>query len=82
MFNVTILKMKDIIKYILGIIFTISIVIFISKYFQKSDNNENKIVNEVKNKINILSEQSLLNCFEHATPVISSINDEYSKIAK
>ena len=82
MFNVTILKMKDIIKYILGIIFTISIVIFISKNFQKSDNNENKIVNEVKNKINILSEQSLLNCFEHATPVMSSINDEYSKIAK
>ena len=82
MFNVTILKMKDIIKYILGIIFTITIVIFISKYFQKSNNNENKIVNEVKNKINILSEQSLLNCFEHAIPVMSSINDEYSKIAK
>ena len=82
MFNVTILKMKDIIKYILGIIFTITIVIFISKYFQKSDNNENKIVNEVKNKINILSEQSLLNCFEQAVPIMSNINNEYSKIAK
>lgn len=82
MFNVTILKMKDIIKYIIGIILTITIVIFISKHFQKDNNNEQKIVNELKNGISMLSEQSLLSCFEQTVPTMSNLNEEYSKIAK
>lgn len=82
MFNVTILKMKDIIKYIIGIILTITIVIFISKHFQKDNNNEQKIVNELKNGISMLSEQSLLSCFEQTVPTMSNLNEEYNKIAK
>lgn len=82
MFNVTILKMKDIIKYIIGIILTITVVIFISKHFQKDNNNEQKIVNELKNGISMLSEQSLLSCFEQTVPTMSNLNEEYSKIAK
>ena len=82
MFNVTILKMKDIIKYIIGIILTITVVIFISKHFQKDNNNERKIVNELKNGISMLSEQSLLSCFEQTVPTMLNLNEEYSKIAK
>lgn len=82
MFNVTILKMKDIIKYIIGIILTITVVIFISKHFQKDNNNEQKIVNELKNGISMLSEQSLLSCFEQTVPTMLNLNEEYSKIAK
>lgn len=82
MFNVTILKMKDIIKYIIGITITVTIVIFISKQFSKENNNEEKIVNEVKNGISMLSEQSFINCFEQAVPTMKNINEEYSKVAQ
>ena len=82
MFNVTILKMKDIIKYIIGITITVTIVIFISKQFSKENNNEEKIVNEVKNGISMLSEQSFINCFDQAVPTMKNINEEYSKVAQ
>lgn len=81
MFNVTILKMKDIIKYIIGIIITILIIVFVSKQFQ-NNRNEEKIVNKVENGINMISEQSLLSCFEQVVPTMANINKEYSEIAK
>ena len=84
MFNVTILKMRDIIKYIIGLLTTIIVVIVVSKFFSKENkgNNENKIVNEVKNGISMLSEQSFLGCFEQAVPTMANLNEEYSKVAK
>ena len=33
MFNVTILRMRDLIKYFVGIIITVIVVIFLTKYF-------------------------------------------------
>lgn len=81
MFNVTILKMKDIIKYIIGIIITILVIVFVSKQFQ-NNKNEEKIVNKVENSINMISEQSLLSCFEQVEPTMANINKEYSEIAK
>lgn len=81
MFNVTILKMKDIIKYIIGIIITILVIVFVSKQFQ-NNKNEEKIVNKVENSINMISEQSLLSCFEQVVPTMANINKEYSEIAK
>lgn len=82
MFNVTILKMRDIIKYLIGVVLTITIVIVISKQFSKDNTKEEKIVNEVKNGISMLSEQSFLGCFEQAVPTMASLNEEYSKVAK
>ena len=82
MFNVTILKMRDLIKYLVGIAITIVIVVVISKQFSKDNNKEEKIVNEVKNGISMLSEQSFLGCFEQAVPTMAYLNEEYSKIAE
>ena len=48
MFNVTVLKMKDILKYLVGIILTVTFVIYTTRYF--SSNTKNK-VNEEKNKV-------------------------------
>ena len=45
MFNVTVLKMKDIIKYLVGIIITISLVIYATRYFSSI---KNKIKEENK----------------------------------
>ena len=69
MFNVTVLKMKDIRKYFIGIT-TFIIVILVSKYIPKIS-IENKI------KTNLLSEKSMIECLEQTTPVMSSINEEY-----
>lgn len=84
MFNVTILKMRDLIKYFIGLLTTIIVVVVVSKFFSKNDNNkeENRIENEVKNGISMLSEQSFLGCFEQAVPTMANINEEYSKVAK
>ena len=43
MFNVTVLKMKDIIKYVVGIIITISLVMYVTQSFStKKIKEENK----------------------------------------
>ena len=42
MFNVTVLKMRDIIKYLLGIAFTIIIVMIATQYLGKIDRQENE----------------------------------------
>lgn len=73
MFNVTILKMKDIKKYFIGMLATIIVVILASKYFPKATNQE-KIVQKV------LPENSMLNCLEQTVPAMSGITKEYNKI--
>lgn len=81
MFNVAVLKMKDIIKYFIGIIITVLIVVLISKNFNK-DTKEEKIVQEVKSGVRILSQNSMLNCIEQTMPVVADLNKEYNDIAK
>lgn len=75
MFNVTVLKMKDVKKYMIGLLATVVIVITISKYFPQNA-TEKKMVQK------IMPENSMLGCLDQAVPTISSINEEYKKIAK
>ena len=85
MFNVTVLKMKDIIKYLIGISLTIILIIFISKNFGKTTYEENKeeqkLIQKLKTKIVDLSQNSMLSCLEQSMPTISSVNQEYKNIA-
>lgn len=74
MFNVTVLKMKDIKKYFIGMLAIIIVVLLISKYFPQVT-KEKKIVPKV------LAENSMLGCLEQTIPTMSSINEEYKKIA-
>lgn len=74
MFNVTVLKMKDIRKYVIGVLVTIVVIIAISKYFPNHI-KEKKIVET------LIPENSMLECLEHTVPTISSINEEYKMIA-
>lgn len=62
MFNVTILKMKDIKKYIIGIAITMIIVILASKYFPK-------ITKE-------LSNNSMIGCLEQTVPAMGSLKEK------
>ena len=82
MFNVTVLKMKDIIRYFIGIIGTILIIVIISKNFNKSSNDKRKIVQEVKNGIESLSKNSMTSCLNKTMPVIADVNQEYNQVSK
>ena len=74
MFNVTVLKMKDIKKYFFGMLATIIIVILASKYLPQTTNKE-KVVGKV------LSENSMVECLGQTVTSMSSIDEEYQKIA-
>lgn len=77
MFNVTVLKMKDIIKYLVGIIITVTVVICTSRYFL----SKNK-VEENSFKIDGIQMGSLTSCLDETIPAMSDINEENNTIEK
>ena len=83
MFNVTVLKMKDILGIFIGVVLTILMVIIISKTFHKeTKDEEEKIVQGVKTRISSLSENSMIGCMEKVIPTMANINSEYKNIAE
>lgn len=82
MFNVTILKMRDVIKILIGITSIIFIILGISKNFQKENKNEEKISRVIETGISSLSENSMLVCIEQVIPTMSNTNEEYKNIVK
>ena len=83
MFNVKILRMRDIRKCLVGIILTIAIVICTTRYFSsvKKENTKEKVIKETT-KINIFKFGSLTSCLNKTIPTMSNINEEYKKIEK
>ena len=82
MFNVTVLKMRDIFKVIIGITFLVVVVLGISKIFHKDSKENSKVVQKIENGIKALSQFSMINCMDQTIPTMSSINEEYKNIAK
>lgn len=80
MFNVTVLKMRDIIKYFVGIILTICIVIYTAKFFSNAKTKIKDTPSENKLKIEKLQFGSLTSCLDKTIPTISDINEEYNKM--
>ena len=73
MFNITVLKMKDIRKYVVGMLATVIGIIAVSKYFPQ-DIKEKKIVEK------LVPESSMIECLNQTVPTMSSVNEEYEKI--
>lgn len=82
MFNVTVLKMRDIFKVIIEITFLVVVVLGISKIFHKDTKENSKGVQKIENGIKALSQFSMINCMDQTIPTMSSINEEYKNIAK
>lgn len=82
MFNVTVLKMRDIFKVIIGITFLVVVVLGISKIFHKDTKENSKGVQKIESGIKALSQFSMINCMDQTIPTMSSINEEYKNIAK
>ena len=72
MFNVAVLKMKDIIKYFIGGGILILLVVIAVKYFTSA-----KEKSEIKTQIipTSISQNSLLGCLDQTLPVVSEINE-------
>ena len=68
MFNVTVLKMRDIIKYLVGIVLTAMLVIFSARFFSSKNPNERQ--NNIK--IQKPSIGNLTSCLEEIIPCISN----------
>lgn len=83
MFNVRILRMRDIRKCLVGIILTIAIVICTARYFSsiKKEDTKEKVIKETT-KINIFKFGSLTSCLNKTIPTMANINEEYNKIEK
>lgn len=73
MVNVTVLKMKDIKKYLIGIILTIILIIALCKIFPQ-------IIKEKGAISKVVLQKNMINCLEKTVPVISSLNEEETKI--
>ena len=67
--------MKDIIKYLVGIIITISLVIYATRYFS-SIKNKIKEENKKQSKIEIFQIGSLTSCLDKTIPTMSNVNEE------
>ena len=79
MFNVTVLKMKDILKYLVGIIITITFVIYTSRYFSSTKNKKEE-EKKTQSKIEIFKFGNLTSCLDKTIPTISNINNEEKEI--
>ena len=82
MFNVTVLKMKDIIKILVGACLMIFMIIASTKNLKKENKNKEKISTSLEIGISSLSENSMIGCMEQVIPTMSNINEEYKNISK
>ena len=78
MFNVAVLKMRDIIKFMIGVLITIFVIMYISKYFPSTKSKEKQ--ERKQSKIDIFQFGSLTSCLDKTIPTMASINDEYKKM--
>ena len=82
MFKVAVLKMKDIIKYAVGIVITILAIICISRYFSNQKENAKEVKQKIEEEVNTISNKSLTKCIEKVIPVASIVNKEYNDISE
>ena len=68
MFNVTVLKMKDIKKCLIGMIVTITLVIVASRYLPQAKQEKKYIPN-------VLSQNTMLECLDKTVPAISAMEE-------
>ena len=79
MFNVTVLRLKDIVKYIICIFVLILLIFSITNYFSGAKKNTEQVTQKVENVTNQLSSHSLLSCLDATLPVVASINHSEEK---
>ena len=82
MFNVAVLKMKDIIKYLVGFTVTIFIVVTSARYFSflKNSDETNKL--NVQDLVEKITDSSFSKCIGETMAAASVLNEEYEQVAQ
>lgn len=75
MFNVAVVNIKDILKYLVSITVTLCLVMFVTRYFSSlNEDKRNKL--EINSKISEIKQTSLLVCLDEIIPGIKETNHE------
>ena len=74
MFNVTVLRMKDIMRFFIGIAF-ILLIIYFSKLLYKPK-GENKIAKELADSAKILTSNNMSQCLDYTILAVATVNDK------
>ncbi len=69
MFNVTVIKMKDIKKFLIGMVITVLVVVIGSNYFST-------IAEKSKNVQKSFFQNSMIECLESTVPTVGVVNEE------
>lgn len=75
MFNVAVVNIKDILKYLVSITITLSLVMLVTRYFSNLEENENMQL-EIDRKIAEIMQTSMLICLDETIPGIKETNHE------
>ncbi len=77
MFNIAVINIKDILKYLVSIIITLCLVMLVTRYFSNLNENQEYEVG-IKQKLSEIMQKSLLVCLDETIPAIKEINHELS----
>ena len=75
MFNVTVVNIKDITKYLVSITITLCLVMFVARYFSHLSEDKKQQL-EIDRKISQIMQTSLLICLDETIPGIKETNRE------
>ena len=83
MFNVTVLKLRDIVKYLVGIMIIIGVIAYTTRFFAYKQGNKNNVLEKTNNtsvgKLQTMKIGSLTSCFEKTLPVVADNNEKNNK---
>lgn len=83
MFNVTVLKMRDIVKYLVGIMIIIGVIAYTTRFFAYKPGNKDNVLEKTNNtsvgKLQTMKMGSLTSCFEKTLPVVADNNEKNNK---
>ena len=82
MFNVTVLRLKDIMKYIICIFVLILLIFSIANYFTNTKKDTKEVTTKIENVTNEISNNNLLSCLDATIPAVASINNNKEKSEK
>lgn len=81
MFNVTIINIKDIMKYLVSITLVIILLFILTRYFSGvKDNNDFKLL--LNDKLSLILNNNYTICLDATIPCIKNVNKEINKIAE
>lgn len=63
-------------------IIVVVVIFMVTNTFSSWKENNQKLKQQMENKVEMMSQNSLLECFEQVFPVAANLNEEYNKIAK